>query len=70
MAIDEIKNGEISKLRYWPFEQKYRKIFEFITKHEHYVSNMIQDVNATFHVFFILDRGWRLELSAVLTKFD
>ena len=50
LAMDEIRSGNIEKLRYWPFDLKYRKIFEFITKHESYVSNMVQDVNATFNV--------------------
>ena len=56
--MDEIKKGRIDKLRYWPFEDKYRKIYEFVTKHESYVNNMIQDVNATFHVRQCIDRAW------------
>ena len=64
LAVDEIKNGEIEKLRYWPFEQKYRKMFEFVTKHESYMSTMIQDVNATFQVAVDQRREWPSASSA------
>lgn len=50
MAVDEVKRGEIEKLRYWPFDQKYRRVFEFVSQQESYISNMVQDINATFNV--------------------
>jgi hypothetical protein len=68
LAVDEIKSGDIEKLRYWPFEPKYRKMFEFVTKHESYVSSMIQDVNATFHVLLSSHRVWRSGYSVASTK--
>lgn len=68
LAIDEIKTGEIEKLRYWPFEQRFRKVYEFVNKHDSYVNNMIQDVNATFHVLASPHRAWPCESSPASTR--
>ena len=48
LAIDEIKAGSINQLRYWPFEAKYGKVYEFIKKHETYIDGLIRDIKSTF----------------------
>lgn len=69
LAIDEIKRGEVEKLRYWPFEPEFRPIYEFVNKQDSYVTNMIQDVNATFHVHLLSLRVWHFALFPASTRY-
>ena len=73
LAIDEIKRGDISKLRYWPFPPEFRKIYEFVNEHDNYISKMTQDVNATFQgmatrILTFIDKT-RLELIKSIDSF-
>jgi hypothetical protein len=68
LAIDEVKSADIDKLRYWPFEQRFRPLYEFVSRHDSYVNNMIQDVNATFHVASAPLRAWPCVSSAASTR--
>lgn len=66
--MDEIKRGEVEKLRYWPFEAQFRPIYEFVNKQDSYVTNMIQDINATFHVSTPPFRAWPYAYFPVSTR--
>lgn len=48
LALDEIRNASFDKLRFWAFDKRFKPIHEFVRTHENYVSNLVQDINATF----------------------
>ena len=43
-------------------------MFEFITKHEAYVHNMVQDINATFNVFILLIESMAIRILNSIDK--
>ena len=58
LAIDEVRKASINELRYWPFDQKYRSMFDFIRQHDSYLENLLQDIKSTFEVSSLLVKNF------------